>query len=263
MSVLASQISRPSIEGGYTSLENVFSLAEIASARHGQEELIAGRADIKPDFAWPSPRARNPRSWKMPYSTSFRSELRRLAHSPQLLQAIATQTGARSIRLWFDQLLWESPAPSHRPGNYHWHTERSRWLTCQSPLMVTAWIPLAPLLPKMGPITMARGTASHQWRTLPRHWSPHPSEILPAPVQPRDAALFCWHTVHGNPPNTSSAPRRAIAIHYAIDGLSYRAHGPFRHSNERLVGRRDGLPDFQDERVCPLLYQEGLPPGPA
>lgn len=216
---------------------------------------MAGRCDRGPDFAWPAPRARKARSWKTPYATFFRSELAALARSPRLLGRIAEETGAQSIRLWFDQLLWESPAHPSRQPDPQWHTERSRWKTCQAPLMVTAWVPLETLSPEMGPITMVRGSARREWLELPDGWTPESADILPSPVQPGDAALFCWHTVHGNPPNSAERPRRAIALHYAIDSLSYHQHGKFSHPNERLVKVGTTGPDFHDERVCPLVWQ--------
>lgn len=218
---------------------------------------MAGEANTRPAFDWPPPRPRQSRSWKTPYATHFRTELAALAQSPQLLEQIAIATEASSLRLWFDQLLWEEPAAPSRAADYHWHTERSRWKTCRAKLMVTAWIPLAPIAPEMGPITMVRESARRKWLELPDGWQPAPAEILPAPVQPGDAALFCWHTVHGNPPNFGSAPRRAIALHYAVDELNYQAYGKFSHLNERFVRQNEGLPDFADERVVPLLWKQG------
>jgi hypothetical protein len=99
-------------------LENRFNADEIAAARLAQEELAAGDTNRAPAFSWPAPKARKNRSWKMPYATLFRSELAELARSPRLLEAIAREFGARSIRFWFDQLLWESPAPPKRPVNF-------------------------------------------------------------------------------------------------------------------------------------------------
>ena len=217
---------------------------------------MAGHADLTPNFEWPLPRARKCRSWKTPYSTHFRSELAALARSPRLLKKIAQATNAQSLHLWFDQLLWEEPSRRGQAIDYHWHTERSRWKTCRARLMVTAWIPLAPITPAMGPITMASGTSQRRWLELPDGWQPEPSDILPALVQPGDAALFCWHTVHGNPPNLDNAPRRAIALHYAIDDLRYQPYGKFSHLNERVVAKDQGLPDFADERVVPQVWEK-------
>lgn len=216
---------------------------------------MAGQGDITPDFKWPLPRAREARSWKTPYSTHFRSELAALAHSPLLLKKIAQVTEAHTLRLWFDQLLWEEPSSRKTSLDYHWHTERSRWKTCQARLMVTAWVPLALITSEMGPITMADGTAQRRWLELPDGWQPEASQILPAPVQPGDAALFCWHTVHGNPPNLGNSPRRAIALHYAIDELSYQPYGKFSHLNERVVKQLDGKPDFSDENVVKTVWK--------
>lgn len=255
MLTLASR-PHPLLADGFQFLTNVFSEEELADACHGQKELMAGQTDLQPDFHWPAPRARQSRSWKTPYSTHFRSELAALARSPRLLQEIAQASNAHALRLWFDQLLWEEPASRSRPFDYHWHTERSRWKTCQARLMVTAWIPLTPLSPEKGPITMVRKSAWRKWLELPDGWQPKASEILPAPVQPGDAALFCWHTVHGNPPNLSNSPRRAIALHFAIDDLHYQPYGKFSHLNERVVRQQDGLPDFTDERVVPLLWEQ-------
>lgn len=215
---------------------------------------MAGRINREPAFSWPAPKARQCRSWKTPYSTHFRDELASLACSETLLASIAAATQAKSLRLWFDQLLWEEPARANTPQNYHWHTERSRWKTCQSRLMVTAWIPLASITVAMGPITMVRKSSRRRWLELPDGWQPEKDNVLPSPVQPGDAALFCWHTVHGNPPNLGDSPRRAIALHYAVDELSYRPHGKFNHLNERVVRRLNALPDFEDNKVCPLVW---------
>lgn len=245
----------PLLSDGFQFIERAFSDEQISQARHGQTELMAGRVDQRPAFSWPTPRTRTSRSWKSPYATHFRSELSALAQSPRLLNMIAEATGAHSIRFWFDQLLWEEPARSKAPNHFHWHTERSRWKTCHTRLMVTAWIPLTALTSEMGPITMVRNSARNQWLELPDGWQPDDFDHITSPVQPGDAALFCWHTVHGNPPNRGQAPRRAIALHYAIDELEYRKFGKFSHLNERVVAQSHNLPDFTDSRVCPVVWR--------
>lgn len=246
---------RPTTQfAGSTLLTQVFSSEEILAARHGQEELMLGRWNREPQFAWPRPLAKKARSWKTPYTTWFRSELEALARSPRLLNRIAEQTGAQRIRFWFDQLLWESPAQVRRERNFHWHTERSRWKTCDARLMVTAWVPLTRMSPEMGPIIFLPGSEKRRWTELPDGWEPEEKKLRATAAQPGDAALFCWHTVHGNPPNWADSPRRAIALHFAIDELAYKSCGRFRHLNERFVGKRRNEPNFSDESVCPLVW---------
>lgn len=239
---------------GATTLRSVFSPDEMTSARYGQERFMAGEWDREPEFAWRKPTAKQSRSWKTPYATWFRSELAALARSPRLLAGIAEATQARTIRFWFDQLLWEAPATTNKPLNYHWHAERSRWKTSESRLMVTAWVPLCRMTPALGPITFVQGSERRRWVELPDGWEPEHDDLSPTMAQPGDAALFCWHTVHGNPQNRGERPRRAIALHFAIDELNYQPHGRFHHLNERFVRRKAGRPDFTDERVCPVVW---------
>jgi len=106
--------------------------------------------------------------------------------------------------------------------------------------MLTAWIPLIDFTAEMGPISiMAAGQARRM--------------VLNA----GDLALFPSTTLHGNPPNLGAQARRALAAHFASSDLHYQANGKFRHVNERIVrkgrGLAEGLPDFTDPAVCPLL----------
>lgn len=102
--------------------------------------------------------------------------------------------------------------------------------------MVTAWIPLIDFNPKMGPITMM----------------PH-DESRRIVLDAGDLVLFPSTTLHGNPPNFGDQPRRALAAHFASADLHYQSAGRFSHVNERIVRKKDGLPDFQDPTVCPVI----------
>ncbi|CAN5757647.1 hypothetical protein BH23CHL8_BH23CHL8_07680 [soil metagenome] len=42
-----------------------------------------------------------------------------------------------------------------------WHSDRAYWMTCTSPDMLTAWIPLHDCPEEMGPVTYIDG--SHRW----------------------------------------------------------------------------------------------------
>ena len=102
--------------------------------------------------------------------------------------------------------------------------------------MVTAWIPLVDFTPEMGPITIM----SHD----------KPCRMT---LSAGDLVIFPSTTLHGNPPNYGDQPRRALATHFASADLHYKKNGKFSHMNERIVRRIDGLPDFQDPKICPLV----------
>lgn len=239
---------------GATVLSGVFGEEGLAAARRGQEAFYRGEADRRPRFRWPLPRRTTARSRKHPYASFFRSELAALARSVVLGRRIAEATGAPLVRYWHDQLLLEAPRERKGGVDYQWHAERSRWKTCCCPLMATAWIPLAPVTAEMGSITMVDGTEEDRRIDLPEGWEPEDAARRPVLLEPGDVSLHCWHAVHGNPPNFGDAVRRVLAVHFALGPIRYRAHGRFRHVNERVVRRRDGIPDFEDDRVCPVVW---------
>ena len=138
---------------GHTVLEGVYSVEALTVAREGQERFYRGETDLRSELAWPKPRRTSARSRKHPYASFFRSELAAIARSPVLAARIAEVTGAKVVRYWHDQLLSEAPRKRKGSADCHWHTERSRWKTCQCPLMVTAWIPLETVTAAMGPIS--------------------------------------------------------------------------------------------------------------
>ena len=235
-------------------LDGVYSTGELEAAREGQERFYRGEFDLRPSFPWPAPRRVESRSRKHPYASFFRSELAALARHRNLAETIRDLTGFAEIRLWHDQLLWEEPRRDRvDEGNYQWHTERSRWKTCRAKLMVTAWIPLAPVELEMGPITMVPGSQRRRWIELPDGWEPDERDRQPVALEPGQVSLHCWHTVHGNPPNFGREVRRVLAVHFACGPIAYQKHGAFTHVNERVVRQIDGRPDFMDEQVCPLV----------
>ncbi len=251
---------------GFTMLDKAFSLSQINSARRAQDAFARGEIDREPSFTWPKPRPRpnlrefngKIRSWRSPYATYFHSDFQALLHTPQFLSLLAEKTQASSIRYWFDQLLWEEPSQGPIDPVYHWHRERSRWKTCRCELMVTAWVPLAPLTLEMGPLSfIPESPTYYPPLDLTASWEPpNPSEVQPALVQPGGAVLFHWNAIHGNPPNLGFLPRRAIALHFAIGPLRYQACNRFSHVNERNVRVLNGEPDFTDSEVCPLLWTQ-------
>ncbi|MEJ6643089.1 MAG: phytanoyl-CoA dioxygenase family protein [Akkermansiaceae bacterium] len=220
-------------------VKNFFSASEIAGAAKAQDAYYRGEYDREPEFDWPRPRKCRARARKHPYASFFSKALAKLLRDGRLAHLIQESCDMPNVRFWHDQLLYEEPREIGEI-NYHWHREESRWKTCAADQMITAWIPLVDFTPEMGPITLVpegRDLETHRRMAL------HAGDLV----------LFGKSLLHGNPSNFGDQPRRALAAHFASGDLRYQACGKFSHVNERIVRRLDGLPDFQDERVCPLI----------
>lgn len=254
MPVVKPSSIRVPLWAGSAVLSGVFTEEQLAHARAGQDAFYRGESNRTPEISWAKPRRSRARSRKHPYVSFFRSEIRNLVRSEVLAARIGELCGASEVRLWHDQLLWEAPRRRSGKREYHWHTERSRWKTCQCPLMVTAWIPLDEVTEEMGPITMVEGSEEQPWIDLPEGWEPEESSRRSVLLNPGEVSLHCWHTVHGNPPNLGDQTRRVVAAHYSIGAVEYRRSGEFSHVNERVVQHLDGVPDFGDEEVCPVVW---------
>ncbi|MEN8869627.1 MAG: phytanoyl-CoA dioxygenase family protein [Akkermansiaceae bacterium] len=220
---------------GYLIVRNFFPREEIASLVTGQDAFYRGEHDLTPPFPWPKPRNCQARTRKHPYSSFFCSGIAELIRDGRLASLIKEAFSLDKIRFWHDQLLYDDPRTLGK-ADYHWHREESRWLTCRAKKMVTAWIPLVDFTPKMGPITMR----------------PH-NEPRRMALNAGDLVLFPSTTLHGNPPNFGDQPRRALAAHFASGDIRYQGTGNFSHVNERIVRKKNGLPDFQDPTVCPII----------
>ena len=215
-----------------------FSREEIAEVAAAQDDHYLGEFDSSPAFDWPNPKPCKARSRKHPYASFFLKPLGKLLRDGRLAKLVKETCGMAGIRFWHDQLLYEEPREEEKI-DYHWHRENSRWLTCDASQMTTAWIPLTDFTHEMGPITIA-----------PKG---HEDEMKRMVLKAGDLVIFTAETLHGNPPNFGDKPRRALAAHFASEDLKYREAGKFSHVNERVVQKKNGEPDFTDERVCPLL----------
>ncbi len=154
-----------------------------------------------------------------------------------------------------------------------WHTDRQYWRSCTSDRMLTAWIPFHDCGEEMGTITMIDG--SHTWpdnskqldffsndlEGMEQRLDNRGAPIVRVPmILPRGHVSFhqC-RTIHGSPPNRSTAPRRAIAVHLQDEANRYR---PYRfsdgslasHNNNRYCGTVNGEPDYTDPVICPQLW---------
>lgn len=173
-------------------MRGFFSAEEIAEVATAQDAFYQGGFDSEPEFRWPLPRPCNARSRKHPYASFFLSPLAKLLRDGRLAKLVKESLGTPSIRFWHDQLLYEEPKPS-APLDYHWHREKSRWLTCAASQMATAWIPLTEFTHEMGPITIVPSGKEH----------PAMKRMV---LRAGDLVIFPADTLHGNPPKLWRQP---------------------------------------------------------
>ncbi len=217
----------------------------------------------------PAPTARCCARTTTPRCGSTRSP--RWCAIPSIGATAARLTGADSIRLWHDQLLYKPVDGPDVPANVGWHTDRQYWQCCSSGEMLTAWVGFHDVDPAGGSVGFVDG--SNHWDVtgldffsqdldgLAQRVADQGYEMNVAPVTMRRGQVSFHHcrTVHGSGPNRSADPRRSIAIHLQPGDNHWRDHRdengePAVHTNNRLVREVDGAPDYADPAVCPTLY---------
>jgi ectoine hydroxylase-related dioxygenase (phytanoyl-CoA dioxygenase family) len=245
------------------------------AAEHGMRRFYAGDLDAPfpgrtryDHFDWTPEHGNVLR--KNDYTSLMVRELAALVRSPAIGAVAARLAAAAEIRLWHDQLLYKPPGLDGAAGNVGWHTDRQYWGTCTSEDMLTAWVPFHDCDESVGGVAFVEG--SHTWlqesgldffdgdlAAQERRFAAGDEPVVKTtPVLPRGSVTFhhC-RTVHGSGPNRSGAPRRSMAIHLQPTDNRHRPIGddgqPTYHRNDELVRRVDGLPDYTDPRICPVL----------
>jgi phytanoyl-CoA hydroxylase len=180
---------------------------------------------------------------------------------PTIVEEIAQLTGAHQLRVWHDQIQYKPP---HHGGVNHWHQDAPLWPPIEPMTQVTAWMALDDVDASNGCMSMVAG--SHLWGDrmdalralapaydIPENYEGHPIEVRPCPV-PKGAVHYhhCL-TWHGSHANTSTRPRRAIAVHYMTEETRYVA-GRGDHPMEAYVEVADGYPLKGD--AFPLVYDQ-------
>jgi hypothetical protein len=263
-------------EKGWWVSPPILSEAALESARRGAGRIYAGEYDT------PLPDGRTQVGWQPDNGDVLRKndmasllvhELRAVTMNPVIAAVAARLSGADSIRLWHDQLLYKPPtsdATANAGPNVGWHTDRQYWRSASSTSMLTAWVPFHEVRTEHGPVMFVDG--SHRWDevigdffdpnldTLQGLVADRPAHISPALVPYGGVSFHHCKTIHGSGPNTSGEARRAIAVHLQ-DGPNRFAHYPLgngefaRHGLDAIVRRTaDDDPDYSDPQVCPALW---------
>jgi ectoine hydroxylase-related dioxygenase (phytanoyl-CoA dioxygenase family) len=264
-------------ECGYYLSPVILSEEEIDAAVAGSERFYAGDVTdpgiaalerYRPTGTVPDGLRKND------YASFFCPELAALTRQPILGAIAARLTGSTSIRLWHDQLLYKPTDRPEKQARVGWHTDRQYWMCCRSDAMLTAWIPFHDCNEAMGSIAFVDG--SNRW-TEPSKGLNFFSNDLEAieqgfasgdrPVvkttmtfRKGQVSFHNCRTIHGSGPNVLAAPRRAIAVHLQDEANHYREYvredGQLaRHNNNALCRQADGVPDYTDPAICPVLYR--------
>ncbi len=213
---------------------------------------------------------------KNDYTSRMVTDLATLVEWPGIGAFAAALAGASEIRLFHDQLLYKPGAvgddATGAAGNVGWHTDRQYWQACTSEEMLTCWVPFSDCTAELGGVSFVAG--SHRWPE--QHELDFFSTDLAAqqaamaaagretrPVVPDlrrgDVTFHHCRTVHGSGPNRTADPRRSMAIHLQPGDNRHVARPgadgelPY-HRNDELVRVVDGLPDYTDPRISPVLW---------
>ena len=209
---------------------------------------------------------------KNDYASRMVTDLAALVQWPGIGAFAAALAGTPVIRLFHDQLLYKPGGRGDDSGNVGWHTDRQYWSSCTSEEMLTCWVPLHDCTEAVGGVAFVPG--SHRWpeqrgldffspdlATQQAAMTAAGHEVRPVVPDLRrgDVTFHSCRTVHGSGPNRTAAPRRSVAIHLQPDD---NRHGGGRdadgallyHRNDELVRVVDGLPDYTDPRICPVLW---------
>jgi ectoine hydroxylase-related dioxygenase (phytanoyl-CoA dioxygenase family) len=201
-------------------------------------------------------------------------EFRDFLRTSPVAEAAAVLSRTKSIRLFHDQLLYKPPDVTGPKVSVGWHTDRAYWQTCTSASMISAWVPLQDCTIAMGPLMVI--DKSHHWPDREEFRNFHTGDMTTLTAKQREAELeveevpfelrrgqVSFHhcmTMHGSYPNRTSTPRLAFAAHFQDESNRYR---PARtasgkqvvHINDILCRKdSDGLPDYADPDICPLLW---------
>jgi len=176
-----------------------------------------------------NPNAGKPLAERSLYDQAFIQVGNLWEHDPQVkelvfsqrLARIATELlGTEGVRLWHDQALYKEPSGGFTP----WHVDQQYW-PMDSPLSVTAWIPLQSVPLEMGPLCFGRGS-HHKKVGRDLEISAASEQLIQAAISEQkiaevqepyalgDVSFHLGWTLHRAGPNTTEQPRRVMTIIY-------------------------------------------------
>lgn len=166
------------------------------------------------------------------------------------------------VRLYHDQSLYKEPGGGITPA----HADQSYW-PLASDRSITAWIPLQPVPPEMGPLGFyARsqsvefgrglGISDESEATISANMAAHGFEFVSGAFDLGEVSFHLGWTFHKAGPNTSDRPRSVMTVIY-MDATMRLAHALNAvQANDRdqwCPGAREG--DMINTRKNPVVWQ--------
>jgi ectoine hydroxylase-related dioxygenase (phytanoyl-CoA dioxygenase family) len=200
--------------------------------------------------------------WQIVNIFESSSPFRELIDHQQIANMAAQLSGAQELRVWHDQIQYK---PKTLGGRLHWHQDSPLWPTLQPKHeQISAWVALDDADMDNGCMYMVPG--SHQWGNQQPFLQEMPHGVAPpdtfegklvytvmCPVKKGHVHFHHSLTWHGSGTNTSSRPRRAVAIHFMSENTTYDASG--NHSMKPFVTVADGEKLVGD--AFPLVWTNG------
>jgi ectoine hydroxylase-related dioxygenase (phytanoyl-CoA dioxygenase family) len=196
-------------------------------------------------------------------------EFERVVRGSPAAELAARSMVSTTAQFFHDHVLVKEPGT---PKPTPWHQD-SPYYFVEGEQTVSLWIPLDPV--KEASLRFIAG--SHRWERMVRPvswaddsdfyegdaaWTPVPdpdsnpneNEVLEWPMEPGDAVLFDFRTVHGARGNMSDTRRRALSLRWVGDDARYverpgRTSPPFP-GHEMVAGqrlRKDWFPVIWDQ----------------
>jgi Phytanoyl-CoA dioxygenase (PhyH) len=215
------------------------------------------------------------------YVSLQNDDIRRLMELPVIAATAGRLSGAKSLRLFHDQLVCKPPGLAQGGSKVGWHVDAAYWKTCSSRRMLTAWIPFQDCDEEMGALSFidrSHKLPDTEWMTtfneqdlekLESRVATAGRTIERAQLKIKRGQVSFHHclTIHGSLANRSQRDRLALAIHFQDETNRYveqwNASGTrVVHMNDLLCRRdQNGGPDYSDPDICPLLWADpnGVP----
>ncbi len=268
---------------GWWISDNILPLDLVARVKALCGELDSARRDgpmpevLRGFLSWDEAPPRHPRLNQ--YIAFQYQSIYDLVMTPRIHEIAAELSGATLLRIFNTALIRKLPGPGAPYATVGVHCDKAYWRTCSSTGMLTAWVPLQDTTLNMGPIRYYTG--SHRWPDTPEvralrqsqnftatdeAWmlqhlarsSPHTGPSTGS-VRAGQVTFHHCRTLHGSGLNMSDKARDGISIHLQPGDNRYRPESAGdEYVHDAFVRRRDGMPDYADETLCPVTWPVAL-----